>query len=208
MEHDNSLVRVQNYQRKILHRRLVSNQCRKNQFNVDWWLDSDEQIAKMASYFTWPNQAPVGPPANHVQTASLNDLMSIAFSCKSGTTLQNYIDSQKSLNDYPWLNWDTIVDEEGRHSLPPVKDWKRLNVKEVQSILLETPAFWTEEDSDGEKGDFWCLHPEILLPVNVKVFISELAKVSTGDYVAPIFKGKLYGEDDEEICEEFIIHKD
>lgn len=180
----------------------------KTSSTMDWWNDSDEQISKMMGYFTWPNQAPVGPPANHVQTASLNGLMSVAFSCKSGTTLQNYIDSQKSLNDYPWLNWDTIVDEEGRHSLPPVKDWKRLNLQEVQSILLETPNYWTEEDSDGEKGDFWCLHPEILLPVNIKVWLQELVRVSSGDYVAKTFEGKLYGEDEIEISKELIVHKD
>lgn len=205
----NSIIRLCEF-KTISEKFYIEDLCpidvEKTSKSVDWWNDSASQIAKMMDYFTWPNQAPVGPPANHVQTASLNDLMSVAFSCKSGTTLQNYIDSQKSLNDYPWLNEKTIVDSQGRHSLPSVKDWKRLSLKEVQSVLLESPDYWTEEENEGK--DFWCLHPEILLPVNIKVFVSELAKVSIGDYVAATFEGKLYGEDEEAISEEIVIHKD
>lgn len=160
----------------------------------------------------YPNQAPVGPVANHIQTISILDMMTERLMVILGALLQNVIDTQKSLNDFYWLvKHDEIVEDADRFLTFPSPDkWKRLTVPELKKVLLKNPYAWLGRKCTSYMG----FSPEVLLPVCMKEALMSITIPDQGTlgkfakvmlpYEAEDENGNHIGDDGVE--QEFCIH--
>jgi len=160
----------------------------------------------------YPNQAPVGPVANHIQTISILDMMTERLMVILGALLQNVIDTQKSLNDFYWLvKHDEITENVDRFLTFPSPDkWKRLTVPELKKVLLKNPYAWLGRKCTSYMG----FSPEVLLPVCMKEALMSITIPEQGTlgkfakvmlpFEAEDENGNHIGDDGVE--QEFCIH--
>lgn len=157
----------------------------------------DPVIAKIVlDAVMYPNQAAVGPVANHIQTISILDLMSDALMVILGALLQNTIDTQKSLNDFYWLVKHSEIqkDSEGYLTFPAPSKWTRLTLPEIKKVLLTNPSDWRGTKCHSYMG----FSPEILLPVVMKEELMKIPYMSNGDASKDLFWVELpYQAQDE-----------
>lgn len=158
----------------------------------------DPVIAKIVlDAVMYPNQAAVGPVANHIQTISILDLMSDALMVILGALLQNTIDTQKSLNDFYWLIKHNEIqkDDEGYLTFPAPSKWTRLTLPEIKKVLLSNPSDWRGKKCHSYMG----FSPEILLPVGMKEELMKIPYMSNGDASKDLFWVELpYQAQDED----------
>ena len=148
---------------------------------MEKWTDKlDPKIKDIVlNALIYPNQAAVGPVANHIQSISIHGLMTVFLMLVLGALLQNAIDTQKSLNDFFWLIQEKdMVEKDGKVYFPDPSKWRVPGKELLQKVLLTDPfawmarptkSFFQEEKTlkDGRQT-YIGFSPEILLPVCMK----------------------------------------
>lgn len=152
-----------------------------------WTSRLDPEIKKIVLHaLIYPNQAAVGPVANHIQSISIHDLMSVFLMLILGALLQNAIDTQKSLNDFFWgIEEADMVERDGRVYFPDPKDWRLPGRETLQKVLRTDPYGWRARNCKGMYDEekvikrkdspdiktYLGFSPEIILPVVMKEFL-------------------------------------